>query len=155
MDKNGLFKNLFSKIEYGTPIDLNRYTDLEDMYGYIGFIDKEGGFYRVRKIGSMDCGHGEWAYYFLDSIKKETGISPELKLYKNIHILLDEPKFEMAFLYEDDDSSKKENSKINYSSSVGEIDMPMKQKEVIKHLIEHQNNKSAYRERNKDDVKTM
>ncbi len=140
--KKGLFGKLFSNIGSSVPdIDLNRYTDLEDMYGYIGFIDKDGGFYRVRKIGSMDCGHGEWAYYFLDSMKDKLGIQPSLKLYKNIHALLEDPRLEMAFLYEISDSSMGEYSQIDYDSSVGEIDMSLKQKEVIKNLIEHQNKK--------------
>ena len=142
--KKGLFKKMFKNSV--PPIDLKRYTDLEDMYGYIGFIDKEGGFYRVRKIGSTDCGHGEWAYYFLDSIKNKVDVRPSLKLFNNINCLLDDPRFEMALLYEISDSSKGENSQIEYSASVGDMDMPFKQREVIRLLLDHQNKRNRQRQ---------
>lgn len=125
-----------------SDFDLNRYTNLKDMYGYIGFVDINGGFYRVRKIGSLGYGHGRWAYNFLDNKKNELGIEPSEKLYKNILALLEDPKLKMAILYEISDSSMGEYSKIEYNSYGGEMDLSLKQKDIINHLIDHQNEKS-------------
>lgn len=122
-------------------VDFNRYTNLEDMYGYIGFIDKDGGFYRVREIGSQNCGHGEWAYYFLDYHKKDFGITPSLKFNNNINTLVNHPDFSMVFLYEDQDLIG-EYSHIDSSYYMTFNEMTSKQREVMEHLVYRQNKKA-------------
>ena len=58
----------------------------------------------------------------------------------------------MAFLYEISDVSKGEDSQIEYSASVGDMDMPFKQREVIRLLLDHQNKREN---QDRNSLKTL
>lgn len=46
-------------------IDLNKYFDYQEVVGYDLFISKDGGFYKIKKVGLNYPTHNDWAYEFL------------------------------------------------------------------------------------------
>lgn len=48
-----------------TDFDLYAYENIDDMYGYVGFISEDGKFYRVRRFLHFEEGtHPKWADAF-------------------------------------------------------------------------------------------
>lgn len=46
--------------------DFKKYNNIKQIKGYDGFIDPEGDFYRVKKLGSNDGDHNLWAQNYFE-----------------------------------------------------------------------------------------
>lgn len=76
----------------GIDYDITPYKNPEDIAGYLGFIDQEGNFYRVRKITDPEYErpHDSWAKNFLAhyNIEKGQNLTNSTTLIKTYGFLL-------------------------------------------------------------------
>lgn len=86
-----------SSLNKPEPYDFTEYKNIEDMKGYIGFITPQGTFYRVRKIGMANGGHGEWAYAYLYNLGRKPSV---LNFNANTLELLNNPEFNFTMIIE-------------------------------------------------------
>lgn len=79
-------KNQFVEID-GLVYDFNPYDNFEEYGDYLGFIDPEGYYYRVRKINDIESErpHNTWAKHFMSYHNlgpKEESLTSSLTLVK-------------------------------------------------------------------------
>ncbi len=76
----------------GVVYDITPYQDPNQMKDYLGFIDQEGAFYRVRKITDPDYErpHDSWAKNFIDyyHLEKAKDLTNSMTLIKKYGFIL-------------------------------------------------------------------
>ena len=84
--------NFMIKDNVDPTLDFKKYSDPEDMVGYLGFIDPLGNFYRDREIGDPESNipHNTWARHFLNchGLEREKDMTDSLTLVKNYGFIL-------------------------------------------------------------------
>ena len=112
-------------------LDNKLYKDINDMYDYVGFVTPDGGFYRVRQIGSANGEHWLFAYNHLESLNMKTYLlnynDNTIDLVKKLHYVL---VIESA-----------KNKGIDFYPDYDEL--TSNQKNIIDNLLKYYNNKNS------------